>query len=193
GGFARWGQPVFMAQAVRAGSFLDNSLLFQLPQPFDKQCARHQWHAAVDIIEAMGAEQQLAYDERCPSRGEDFGRLGHRTELAVAGFHVGDVHGSSRRRHLLRDDSSTFAACAPVQKLNLTDVRPARNVGRQVGVVRAAQVAPAAAPKRRIASNWSGALPWPTLHLSMFRAAAPSRLGLPAPRLWPRRFPAPRK
>jgi hypothetical protein len=41
GGFARRSQPVFVAQAVRAGSFLDDSLLFQLPQPFDEQRARH--------------------------------------------------------------------------------------------------------------------------------------------------------
>ena len=93
GGFARRGQPVFTAQAVRAGSFLDDSLLFQLPQSFDEQCARHQRHAAGDIIEGVGAEQQLAHDERRPSRGEDFGRLGHRTELAVAALHVGDAHG----------------------------------------------------------------------------------------------------
>src|SRR5262245_35864907 len=62
----------------------------------------------------------------------------------------------------------------------------------QVGVVRAAQIAPAVTPNRCITSNWGGALPWPTLHLPMFRAAGPSGLRPPAPHLRPRRFPAPR-
>jgi hypothetical protein len=40
GGFAREREPVFVANAVRTGSLLDNSLLFQLPQPFHEQRAR---------------------------------------------------------------------------------------------------------------------------------------------------------
>src|SRR5262249_50562109 len=50
-------------------------------------------------------------------------------------------------------------------------------------------VAPTAAPERRI-SNQSGALQWPTLHLSMFRAGGPWGQRLLAPRLRPRRCPA---
>jgi hypothetical protein len=49
-----------MAQSDRAASFLDNSLLFQLPQPFDQQRARNQWHAAVDIIERIASSGEPA-------------------------------------------------------------------------------------------------------------------------------------
>src|SRR5262249_25618785 len=93
GGFPGWRKPVFMPRSVCAASFLDDTLLFQLPQPFDQQRARNQCHAAVDIIEAMGAEQQLAHDEWRPSCRKDFGCLGHRTKLAITACHPGHLHG----------------------------------------------------------------------------------------------------
>src|SRR5688500_11743257 len=65
----------------------DDSIFLQMPQTLGQESPRHQRHTAMNVIEAVCAQHQLAQHERRPARGEDLGRLCYRAELTVAAFH----------------------------------------------------------------------------------------------------------
>src|SRR6267142_2109041 len=80
------GQPVLAAAARRQRGALDDAGVLQLSQPLPEQRAGDQRHAAADLVEPVGAREELAQDQRSPALGEDLGRDGDRAELAIA-FH----------------------------------------------------------------------------------------------------------
>lgn len=56
-------------------------------QPLDQDGRRSLGQGALQFAIALRAEQQLAHDEQRPAFAEQFGGLGHRTELSI-GVHA---------------------------------------------------------------------------------------------------------
>src|SRR5438094_2536241 len=83
------GQPVLAASAGRQRAALDDAGILQLAQALAEQRAGDQRHPAPDLVEPVGAREQLAQDQRRPPLGEDLRGDGDRAELAIA-FHGPD-------------------------------------------------------------------------------------------------------
>ena len=77
------GEVVFAPAATRPGHAPDDAGVLELLETSGEECARHQGHTPVEVVEATAPAEQLAQDERGPSLGDDLGRLGDRAELAV--------------------------------------------------------------------------------------------------------------
>src|SRR6185312_13407097 len=71
---------------------LDDAGVLQLLEAPRQQRGRHARHAALQVVEAHAADQQLANDERRPALRQHFRGQRHRTELAVAAIFA---HGQS--------------------------------------------------------------------------------------------------
>src|SRR4030095_11328513 len=74
---------VFAPAAARPRHAPHDTGVLELLETFGEECARHQRHTSVEVVESMAPAEQLAHDKRVPSLGDDLGRLGDRTELAV--------------------------------------------------------------------------------------------------------------
>ena len=85
---ARRRQVVLGPAPVGAPATLDHAGGLELAQPLGEQAARHQRHAALQVVEAVAAAEQLADHERRPALRDDLGRLRHRAELAVTGHEL---------------------------------------------------------------------------------------------------------
>jgi len=93
-GAPRGGQTIDVPPFAVAAKLFDNPAAAQRLETLGEQVLRNPRHAAVDVVEAKLAVQQLAQDEWRPALGEDLCAHGDGTELPI------EAHGGSNLRSL---------------------------------------------------------------------------------------------